>query len=831
MRNRKPPLLPIDDVLPRVSEVLRHGTSAVLVAPPGAGKTTRVPLALLDEPWLGEAKIVMLEPRRLAARAAAHHMASVLGERVGDTVGYRVRADSRVGPRTRIEVVTEGVLTRMLVEDPTLDGISIVIFDEFHERSLHADLGLALTLHSRTLVRSDLRVLVMSATLDATAVGRLLGGAPVIVSEGRAFPVETRYLPPRSPAQREATVVAAIDRALYEDSGDILVFLPGAAEIRRVADSLRGGALPARTHVAPLYGAMALEEQDRAIRASEPGARKVVLATTIAQTSLTIEGIRVVIDAGLTRIPRYSPRTGMTRLETVNVSRSAADQRRGRAGRLGPGVCYRLWDGAHGSTLREHDIPEILEADLAPLALDLAAAGVSDPTDLQWLDPPPTGAFSQATELLHELGALGSGRLTTHGRELAALGTHPRLAHMIVRARSASHGALACDLAAIVEERDFALGTPAQRDPDVRTRLDALHGRRGFADIDAGALHSVRLAAERWRERAAVRDQKIDADAAGWVLALAYPDRIAQRRSGVAPRYLLRNGAGAVLPTSTALHNEPYLVAAELDGRRPESLVLLAVPLTLDEIEQHFGDQIERRDTITWDVEAGAVVARRVRALGALVLSDDPLANPSPHEVRRVVCEAIVASEFRLLNWTKEANALRTRIAFLHTHDPSWPDTSAEGLTLAAERWLDPQLAEVRRLSQVQRIPVAESLLNMLTWQQRAQLDELAPTHFTVPSGSRIPLDYADPRSPVLAVRLQEVFGLTKTPTVLGGRQRVTLHLLSPSQRPVQVTTDLESFWRTSYFDVRKELRGRYPKHHWPEDPLNAEPTRRTKRR
>ncbi len=831
MRNREP--LPIDDVLPRVCDVLRDGTSAVLVAPPGAGKTTRVPLALLDEPWLAKAKIVMLEPRRLAARAAAHYMASVLGggERVGDTVGYRVRADSRVGPRTRIEVVTEGVLTRMLIDDPTLDGIGVVIFDEFHERSLHADLGLALTLHSRTLVRNDLRVLVMSATLDAAAVGRLLGGAPVIVSEGKAFPVETRYLPPRTPALREATVVAAIDRALHEDGGDILVFLPGAGEIRRVADALRGRALPARTHVAPLYGAMPLEEQDRAIRASDPGHRKVVLATTIAQTSLTIEGVRVVIDSGLMRIPRYSPRTGMTRLETVNVSRSAADQRRGRAGRLGPGVCYRLWEAAQDAVLREQDIPEILEADLAPLALDLAAAGVSDPSDLQWLDPPPTGAFTQACELLRELGALDSRGLTTHGRQLAALGTHPRLAHMIVRARAAAHGALACDIAALVEERDVTLRPPAQRDPDVRTRLDALHGHRGAADIDSGALHSVRVAAERWRERAAVRDEKVEADAAGWVLALAYPDRIAQRRPGLAPRYVLRNGAGAVLPPSTGLHNEPYLVAAELDGRRPESLVLLAAPLTLDEIELHFGDQVEQRDTIAWDEKAGLVVARRVRALGTIVLSDDPLATPYPDEVRRVVREAIVASEFRPLNWTKEATALRARMAFLHAHDASWPDVSSAGLTQAADRWLDPQLAGVRRLAQLQRIPVAESLLQLLTWQQRAQLDDLAPTHFTVPSGSRIAIDYGDPQFPVLAVRLQEVFGLTKTPTVLGGRQRVTMHLLSPSQRPVQVTTDLESFWRTSYFDVRKELRGRYPKHHWPEDPFIAEPTRRTKRR
>ncbi len=831
MRGRNLEALPIDEALPRLRDALRGATSAVLVAPPGAGKTTRVPLALLEEAWLGTAKIVMLEPRRLAARAAAHRMAHLLGERIGDTVGYRVRMDSQVGPRTRIEVVTEGVLTRILAAEPTLDGINLVVFDEFHERSVYADVGLALTLHSRTLVRSDLRVLVMSATLDGAAVAGLLGDAPVIASEGKVFPVDTRHVPPRSATAIEATLLATIDRALEADHGDVLVFLPGAPEIRRAADALHARALPAGTYVVPLYGAMPLEEQDRAIRPSAPGARKVVLATTIAQTSLTIEGVQIVIDSGRARVPRYSPRTGMTRLETVRVSRAAADQRRGRAGRTALGICYRLWDAAEDALLRPHDIPEILEADLTPLALELAAAGVRDPAELRWLDPPPGGAFAQAQELLRELGTVNAqGTITAHGTQLAALGTHPRLAHMLVAARRAGHGAVACDLVALLEERDILLGVPNERDPDARSRIDVLRSRRALSAVDQSALHRARAAAERWRKRIGVAPGPSDTIAAGWVLALAYPDRVAQRRPGAAPRYVLRNGAGAVLAAGTTLHNEPYLVAAELDGRRPESLILRAAPLALNDIERHFADQIETRNTIAWDESAGAVLARRTRTLSAIVLSDDPLANPETAEVQRVVQEAIHASDFGMLTWTKDATALRQRAAFLHARDTTWPDVSDDGLKEATSRWLGPYLLSVRRRQEIARIPVAEALAQLLTWQQRARLDELAPTHVTVPSGSRIAIDYSDSSAPVLAVRLQEVFGLTTTPTVFGGRLRLTLHLLSPSQRPVQVTTDLESFWRTSYFDVRKELRGRYPKHHWPDDPLHAEPTRRTKR-
>ena len=812
--------LPIDDVLSPLRDALREKTSAVLAAPPGAGKTTRVPIALLDEPWLRDTRIVMLEPRRLAARAAAQRMAQQIAEDVGETIGFRVRAESRVSSRTRIEVVTEGVLTRMLAEDPTLEGIGLVIFDEFHERSLNADVGLALSLHSQRLVRDDLRLLVMSATLEGPAVAQLLGDAPIVTSEGKLFPVTTHHIPPRDAAAREATLLATIERVLRDETGDVLAFLPGAGEIRHAAEALSNRQLPAGTYVVPLYGAMPLADQDRAIRPSGPGARKIVLATTIAQTSLTIDGVRVVIDTGLTRIPRYSPRSGMTRLETVRVSRSAADQRRGRAGRIAPGVCYRLWDAADDALLRQQDIPEILEADLAPLALDLAAAGVVDPGDLRWLDPPSAGTFAQACELLRELGALeANGRITAHGRELAALGTHPRLAHMLVTARGGDLLALACDLAALLEERDIIVGPLAERDPDVRARVELLHGGRPNAGVDRAALERVRTTADRWRRKNAALRRPTHGEEAGVLLALAYPDRIAQRRPGISARYVLRNGVGAKISPGTTLHNEPYVVAAELDGKLPESLILLAAPIAIAEIEQHFGHQIVREDVIAWDDAAGAVRAQRRRMLGALVLADDPLPAPDADRVQQVVLDAIVAGDFALVSWTKEALALRDRIAFMHAHDASWPDVSPAGLRRTAGDWLAPRLGGVRRREEIARIPLAESLMQLLTWQQRAKLDDLAPTHFATPSGFRARIDYSDPRAPILAARMQDLFGLTKTPRVLGGRVPLTLHLLAPNQRPVQVTQDLESFWKGDYREVRTQLRARYPKHRWPENP------------
>ncbi|MEW5929707.1 MAG: ATP-dependent helicase HrpB [Gemmatimonadota bacterium] len=836
------PELPIEEALPALRDALRRGTSAVLQAPPGAGKTTRVPLALLDEPWLAGQKIVMLEPRRLAARAAARRMAQTLGERVGDTVGHRVRMDTRVGPRTRVEVVTEGVLARMLQSDPALEGVGLVVFDEFHERSLHADLGLALALQSRSLLRDQLRILVMSATLDGEAVAALLGDAPVVTSAGRAHPVDTRYLPRPAEGWLDARVARAALDALRDGPGDVLVFLPGQAEIRRVEERLREAGPGPGVRVAPLHGSLPQDAQDRAVEPSPPGERKVVLATSIAETSLTIEGVRVVVDSGVMRVPRFSPRTGMTRLETVPVTRASAEQRRGRAGRTGPGVCYRLWTEAEQRGLVPHAAPEILAADLAPLALELAAWGVADPAELRWLDPPPAAAFAQARELLAQLGALdAAGAATPHGRRMAALGTHPRLAHLLLRGAELGLGALACDLAALLEERDPFRSDAGVPDADLRLRLEALRDPRGGGvhrghRVDAGALHRVRDAARHLRESLGIRGAQAarpadETESAGLLLAFAYPDRIAQRRPGQPGRFLLRGGRGAVLEGAQALAGAPYLVAAELDGQGRESRVWLAAPLAEEDLLAHFGEQTETEETVAWDAETGSVRARRRERLGALVLRDAPLADPDPEAVAAALLDGVARAGIAALPWTRDTQRLRERLTFLHRHDPAWPDASDAALLAALPEWLGPHLYGLRRMDEVRRLDPGEILLAGLPWERRAALDELAPSHVQVPSGSRIPVDYSDPDAPVLAVRLQEVFGMTETPRVAGGRVPLTLHLLSPAHRPVQVTRDLASFWRGTYFDVKKDLKGRYPKHYWPDDPLQATPTHRTRPR
>ena len=830
--------LPIEAALPELRTVLRARTGAVLQAPPGAGKTTRVPLALLDEEWLRGARIVMLEPRRLAARAAALRMAETRGERVGETVGYRIRMETRVGPSTRVEVVTEGVLTRMLQHDPALEGVGLVIFDEFHERSLHADLGLALVLQSRALLRDDLRVLVMSATLDGGPVARLLGDAPVVTSEGRSFPVETRYLPRRpDPYSRvESLVARAVRGAIDDEPGDVLAFLPGAGEIRRAEEALREMDLPSNVRVMPLFGNLAQEAQDEAIRPSPPGRRKIVLATSIAETSLTIEGVRVVVDGGQMRVPRFSPRTGMTRLETVPVSKASADQRRGRAGRLGPGVCLRMWTEEQQASLPPYRPPEILEADLAPLALELAAWGVADPAELAWLDPPPPSAFAQARALLEGLGALdGAGAVTSHGRAMAELPAHPRLAHMLLRAKEMRLGATAADLAALLAERDVLRGEGRPPDSDVRLRLELMRradDRRGAPHghaVDRGALHRAVAEARELRRRLSIAPADADPEAAGVLLAFAYPDRIAQRRPGSAPRFLLRNGRGAAFGGADSLSSAPFLVAAELDDAGREGRILLAAPLDAADLETHFADQVVEETGVAW--EGDAVRAKRVERLGALVLREAPVADPDPETVAAALLGAVRQRGIAALPWTKASAQLRERIAFLHASDPSFPDVSDAALFSNLHDWLGPRLHGLRRWDEVQRLDLVSILEAMLPWEQRRRLDELAPTHLDVPSGSRIPVDYSDPAAPVLAVRLQEVFGWTDTPRIGGGRVPLTLHLLSPAHRPVQVTRDLASFWRTTYFDVKKDLKGRYPKHYWPDDPLQAEPTARAKPR
>jgi ATP-dependent helicase HrpB len=832
--------------------------AAVLQAPPGAGKTTRVPLALLDEPWLRGAKIVMLEPRRLAARAAATYMARLLGERVGDTVGYRVRLDTRVGPRTRLEVVTEGVLGRMLQEDPALDGVGLVIFDEFHERNLHADVGLALTLQTRALLREDLGILVMSATLEGAPIAALLGGAPIVTSAGRAFPVETRHVPRRSEQRLESHVVSTVRDVLARETGDVLVFLPGAGEIRRVASMLEQPSLPAGVRVVPLHGTLPLEQQDLAIAASPPGHRKVVLATSIAETSLTIEGVRVVIDSGVMRVPRFSPRTGMTRLQTIRVSRASADQRRGRAGRVGPGIAYRLWSQHEEGGLVPHGAPEILEADLAPLALMLAEAGITEAGQLEWLDPPPAPAYSQARELLVQLAALDAdGAITEHGRQMAALPMHPRLAHMVLGAPRRLT-ALACDIAALVGERDVLRGDGGPPDADLRLRLEAMRATGPQAggmihdmSVDRDAVRRAREQSRAWQEqlgtqvadrqassragaRSGSRTETTGADIehAGSLLALAYPDRIAQRRTPEASaRFLLRSGQGAVLPTSQALSAEPWIVVAELDDQRPESRIFLAAPVSLEEITSGLAPMIVREEIVEWDASARAVLARRRERLGALVLADAPLRDADPARVAAALLEGMRSAGGAALPWSDDARRLRARMTFAARHAAGWPDVSDDALASSMDEWLAPHLAGLRRFDDVQRLDLAGILRAMLDWKQRALLDELAPTHLVVPSGSRVPIDYGEADAPVLAVRLQEMFGCTETPRIGGGRVPLTIHLLSPAHRPVQVTRDLAGFWRTTYFQVRKDLRGRYPKHHWPDDPLAAPPTNRAKKR
>jgi ATP-dependent helicase HrpB len=815
--------LPIDEVLPAIHEALATHRGLVVQAPPGAGKTTVIPLSLLSAPWLGEQSIVMLEPRRLATRAAAQRMAELRRERVGETVGYRIRGDSRVGRSTRIEVVTEGVLTRRLQRDPTLDGVGIVIFDEFHERSIDSDLGLALTLRTRDLVRDDLRILIMSATLDGAAVAELLGGAPTVTSEGRLFPVETRYVAPRADVRIEAHVGSTISDAIRRDEGDLLVFLPGAREIHRVANALADRDLGDAV-VRPLFGAMAQDAQDDAIRPDRSGRRKVVLATSIAETSLTIEGVRVVIDAGLSRVPRFSPRTGMTRLETVRVSRASADQRRGRAGRVADGICYRLWPEYENSHLLAAWPPEIANADLTPLALDLASAGVRDPGELRWLDPPATAAFAQARELLRELEALDhDGEITPHGREMAFLPVHPRLAHMLRRAEK-DRAALACDIAALISERDVLRASAGPADADLALRIDALHGRATTADVDRGLVNRVRQEAQRLRRQLGANENSSTAnhDGIGPLLALAYPDRLAQRRSGSRPRFLLRNGTGAELPEGQSLANATYLVVAEVDDHRPESRIFVAAAIALDEIREIFADQVEIEDVVEFDDRSESVIARRREKLGAIVLRDASLHRPDAARVRDAFEAEVRRRGVAALPWSDAALRIRQRLAFVARHREGWPAVGDAELESRLGEWLAPALAGVTRWSDVERVDLAAALGSLLDWRQQRELDVLAPSHLGLPNGHPASIDYSNPEAPAVAVRIQAAFGMRESPRILEGRIPLTMRLLSPANRPVQVTQDLAGFWRSSYLDVRKDMRGRYPKHDWPEDPTAA---------
>jgi len=816
----------------------------VLVAPPGAGKSTVVPLALLEQPWAKNRKIIMLEPRRLATRAVAIRMATTLRESPGQTVGYRMRLETRIGPATRLEVVTEGVFTRMLHADPALSGIAAVLFDEYHERSLHADTGLALALDAQQHVAPDLRLLAMSATLDGARVAALLGGAPVIESQGRMFPVDVRYLGTGLPAMPGGTepidsaVARAVLRALREAEGDALVFLPGAGEIRRTQARLAEAALGPGVDVLPLYGELGPGEQDAAIAPARSGRRKVVLATNIAETSLTIDGVKIVVDCGLERRNAFDPTSGMSRLETQRISRASAEQRAGRAGRTSDGVCYRLWGEGAQRSLAPFALPEIATADLAPLALDLAVWGTAA-TELRWLDPPPAATLASARDLLVHLGALdAAGKATKHGLAMHGLAAHPRLAHMLLAAHAHGSGAAAAELAALLSERDVLRGGTTgpdgsrERDTDIRSRLDAL--RRGSA---RGPLERVRRAEQSFRRELGVPPSAKAAEsplAVGVLLAFAYPDRIGKRRPGDAPRYTLANGRGASFGNPESIAREEFIVALELDDRDRDAKILLAAPLARDDLLAEFEPLLVQSDDVTWDARAEAVVARRVLRLDELVVDDKPLP-----EIPQAAAAAAFAAGLRSLGasalpWDDDSRDFAARAEFVRALDRSdlsgWPDFSEPAL-LADLSWLEPFLTGVTRRSHLARVSLMEALRARLTHAQQRRLDELAPTHIALPTGTRAKIDYRDDNAPCASMRMQEVFGLATTPKIGGGAVPITFKLLSPAQRPLQVTRDLASFWKNAYVDVRKDMRGRYPRHYWPENPLEAEPTKRAKPR
>ncbi|PZT54688.1 ATP-dependent helicase HrpB [Paenibacillus silvae] len=834
--------LPIQAIIPELQQCFREQDTAVLIAEPGAGKTTVVPLAMLEQPWLEGKKIVMLEPRRIAARSAASRMAAVLGEKTGQTVGYRVRMDTRVSSGTRIEVVTEGVLTRMLQQDQGLEDTAMIIFDEFHERHLHGDLGLALALESRAMLRPDLKLLVMSATLDPAPVSSLLGeGTRIVHCAGRTFPVETRYVPKPAAVELESWTARTIIRALTEEQGDILVFLPGAREIHRTERELMQASLPAQVNVHTLYGSMAAEKQDEAIRAAAEGWRKVVLSTSIAESSLTIPGVKVVVDAGQSRASSFSARTGMSRLVTLPVSKASADQRRGRAGRIAPGVCYRLWsEEAHGA-LPDTARPEISSADLAPLALELAAWGVQSPAELSWLDIPPDAAYAQAQALLRQLGGLDdAGRITPLGRRMNTLGVHPRLASMLLRAAELGLASYASTLAALLQEPAGLRSGSASAGGagvDLRPRVEALLAAGSSAMPHAAGADgaAVRRMLQESRQLCsalggpAADPVQPDEDSCGLLLSFAYPDRIAQRRED--GRYLLSSGRGVRLGAIESLSRSAYLVAAEADDQGADARILLAAPLQEQTVLRAAQHLLHEEVQVAWDRTTRSVRAHKRQRIGALIIKESPAAQPPEEQVLEALLTGIRLEGLEMLPWSKTSRQLADRMRFLHKHLPEWPDLIEDHLTDELAEQLTPYLTGMRSAADLKRLSMHDVLLGGLSWTQRQQLDEEAPTHILVPSGSRIPVDYSNSDDPVLAVRLQEMFGQQETPRIGGGRVPVTLHLLSPAQRPVQVTRDLANFWRETYFEVKKDLKGRYPKHYWPDDPLEATATNRAKPR
>ncbi|MBF0196014.1 MAG: ATP-dependent helicase HrpB [Magnetococcales bacterium] len=831
--------LPIVTILPELSLTLANNNTAILCAPPGTGKTTLVPLALADEPWLAGQKILMLEPRRLATRTAALRMSELLGCKLGDEVGYQVRFDRKINNKTKIEVITEGILTRRLQHDPSLFGVGLIIFDEFHERSLHADLGLALCLDLLAL-RDDIRILVMSATLEAEKLAKLMGNAPIVSVSTKHYPVDI-YYEKRDPTSRtEESMAAKIDNVVQSHKGDILAFLPGSGEIRATELLLRKQ-LPKDIEIIPLYGNLSKESQDKAIRPQTCGFRRVVLATNIAETSLTISGVTIVVDSGLCRRPKFHPASGLTRLKTVRISKASSKQRAGRVGRTSPGICYRLWSETTQNGLQTATTPEIAEADLASLLLEIAIWGVTDATSLPWLDPPPAGAISQARELLQKIDALDDdGRVTAMGRKIAKLPVHPRLAHMILSAQTPSEKSLACDLSAILGERNPFKSNINYRSTDITDRLQLLNLFRqkgtkavGVAGGDPTICANIEREVNQFRSMLKIDKNTKPKGNAGLLLAAAFPDRVAMQREGQRVRYLLSGGKGAKLREEDPMTSLKLLVIVELDAGDIEGRIYLAAGLDKKDFQNRFHNQIKQKDTVFWDSSQSRVMAQRQMKFGALMIKSSPLTNPDQDAVLIALLKGIKLLGLKCLSWSKEAKALQARVMLLRKEQPErgWPDLSDKKLLSTLSKWLGPYLVGITKLEQLNRINLITIFKDQLDWNTQKQLENDAPTHIFVPSGSKLRLEYNMDKPPVLAVRMQELFGLADTPTICSGKIPVTLHLLNPAQRPVQITRDLKGFWNTTWPQVKKELSGRYPKHHWPDNPWTAQATARTKRK
>lgn len=835
---------PIDNILPQLKDAVLKNPSVILQAPPGAGKTTRVPLVLLDALSSPRSRIIMLEPRRIAAVSAARWMAQSLNEQVGETVGYTIRFDTKISRNTRIEVVTEGILTRRIQSDPGLDGVDIVIFDEFHERSIHADLALALCLDVRKHLRQDLKVLIMSATMDYAPISSLLANAKVITSSGKAFPVEERYLPDR-PGPLPSKMAAAVRAALRKTHGDVLAFLPGAGEIRSCARELQESLnlKEERLSLHPLYGNLPFEEQERAILPSKDH-RKIVLATNIAETSLTIEGVHVVIDSGLSRRLRYDASSGMNRLVTVSVSKASAEQRKGRAGRLGPGVCYRLYPKHELNAFPPFTRPEILESDLSSLALEICAWGVKDPSALSWLDTPPVAAWNSGLQLLRDLGALDTaGSITSYGREMVRLPLHPRLSRLMIRARELDSVRLGAELAAIISERDFfrrGAGDGNIKQPDITERLDMLHkwqrGKELKGSLDESIVRAVdRTAKQLLRLMPAEKENRVDDafdhDMISRLLLAAFPDRICKRREDGKAQFVLVQGRGVRLSPDSHLVNSPFIIAVNVDaGEKAEGFVHIAADVGEKIIRSECSADIRSIRRVEWDGKEGRITAALEERIGGLLLSKKPF-TASEEEAARILCD-VIREDPGILRFSNQARQLQARAALTGRLFPeeNWPDLSDEELLSKPQEWLLPWLRGIRSAEGLRALDVLAALKTRLSREQQRLIDERAPAAITVPSGSRIRLDYSGGQ-PILAVKLQEMFGLANTPAIAEGRAKLLIHLLSPAGRPVQVTQDLKGFWKTGYPLVKKDLKGRYPKHPWPDDPGKAMPTKRTKPR